>query len=363
MSIKYKIDIALFAPNVRSGGGIKLLTHLIGAISKNNNCCYFLNTNTKYLFEKMLYSQTVIWCESSFLGRLKAEFLILKYTKHSKLIFSFNNHKPFLVWRSNIFVYLHNVFVIDTYNFGKGYFQKKTMSFLETALFYLTVISDAKIIVQTPTMLEILVKKFAWRRGIVSRTRLFPFTGPLDMDAKPRKDPPEWDYFYPAADVPHKNHLNLIQAWILLKNEGVEKSLVLTIKKDSEVGTIVMGLVDKHSLNVKNIGWADDAKMAYIYSSSKSLIYPSFNESFGLPLIEASQIGMDIIAAERDYVRNICSPKETFDPTSALSISRAVLRHCNHEVRTINIMDPTDIFKIFDEESKSKFMDKASRVL
>ena len=352
MSHKHKIDITIFAPNVRSGGGIKLLKHLIGAMSRKHRCFYFLHSSNKDLFENVLDNQKVLWCEGSLLGRLKAEVLIIKYAKLSGLIFSFNNHKPLLIWRGNVFVYFHNVFVIHSYKFEKGFWQKRFMSFLDSALFYLTVISDAKIIVQTPTMLESLLGKFAWRRGLASRMRLFPFTGPLGMGVKPRKGPLEWDYFYPADDVPHKNHLNLIQAWILLKHEGVEKSLVLTIKNDSEVGTIVMGLVDKHSLNVINIGWADDAKMAYTYSSCKSLIYPSFNESFGLPLIEASQIGMDIVAAERDYVRNICSPKETFDPTSALSISRAVLRHCNHEVRPINIMEPSEIIKIFDEEPK-----------
>jgi glycosyltransferase involved in cell wall biosynthesis len=57
------------------------------------------------------------------------------------------------------------------------------------------------------------------------------------------------------------------------------------------------------------------------------LIYPSLFESFGLPLLEARQAGLPIIAAELDYVRDIVEPVVSFDPESALSIARAVMRY------------------------------------
>ena len=56
------------------------------------------------------------------------------------------------------------------------------------------------------------------------------------------------------------------------------------------------------------------------------MIFPSTSESFGLPLVEAAHLGLPILAPELDYVRDVCSPVQTFDPTSPLSIARAVKR-------------------------------------
>jgi glycosyltransferase involved in cell wall biosynthesis len=63
-----------------------------------------------------------------------------------------------------------------------------------------------------------------------------------------------------------------------------------------------------------------------LYSSVDALIYPSKFESFGLPLIEAEQSGLPILAPELDYVRDVVIPEQTFDSGSATSIARAVKR-------------------------------------
>ena len=45
-----------------------------------------------------------------------------------------------------------------------------------------------------------------------------------------------------------------------------------------------------------------------------------------LPLLEAARAGVRIVASERDCVRDVCRPHETFDPESPVSIARAVAR-------------------------------------
>jgi len=45
-----------------------------------------------------------------------------------------------------------------------------------------------------------------------------------------------------------------------------------------------------------------------------------------LPLVEAAACGLPVVAAELDYVRDVVTPLETFDPESPLSIARAVRR-------------------------------------
>ncbi len=67
--------------------------------------------------------------------------------------------------------------------------------------------------------------------------------------------------------------------------------------------------------------------MLRLYLRAGALIYPSFSESLGLPLLEAQAAGLPVLASERDYVRDLLEPDETFDPASPLSIARAVKRH------------------------------------
>jgi glycosyltransferase involved in cell wall biosynthesis len=76
------------------------------------------------------------------------------------------------------------------------------------------------------------------------------------------------------------------------------------------------------------------------------LIYPSQLESFGLPLVEAVSLGLDVIASELDYVRDVVYPVQTFDPTSALSIARAVKRYCGLTDPAFQLNSPAEFLKI-----------------
>ena len=136
------------------------------------------------------------------------------------------------------------------------------------------------------------------------------------------------NFIYIASGDLHKNHKNLIEAWKILALKGIKCSLTLTIDE------IIYPVITKHineaieqyGLNIKNVGNLDAIELSLLYQTSQVLIYPSFVESLGLPLLEASDYGLEILAPEMDYIRDIIIPAQTFDPSSAKSISRAVER-------------------------------------
>ena len=112
-----------------------------------------------------------------------------------------------------------------------------------------------------------------------------------------------------------------------MAKNGIFPSLVLTLpKSDKSVIQLVDRFVLKYKLNIKNLYTLDQENLLKTYRKSRALIYPSFSESFGLPLSEVSYLNIPIIASELDFVRDVCDPNETFDPNSPLSISRAVER-------------------------------------
>ncbi|MBY0579459.1 MAG: glycosyltransferase [Burkholderiales bacterium] len=138
----------------------------------------------------------------------------------------------------------------------------------------------------------------------------------------------KYDFVYVASGEAHKNHRNLLEAWRLLADEGLKPSLALTI--DPESYPFLANEISRHKqeygLNIVNLGHVPAADIPAFYQSSSALIFPSQVESFGLPLIEATQLGLPVLAPELDYVRDVIQPAETFDPNSPVSIARAVRR-------------------------------------
>ena len=90
------------------------------------------------------------------------------------------------------------------------------------------------------------------------------------------------DFCYVADYQPHKNHDNLLKAWDLLEEEGIVPSLALTIPKFCVTNGCKSKSITYHDQ-------LDHKGVIELYQKSRSLIYPSKIESFGLPLIEASE--------------------------------------------------------------------------
>jgi glycosyltransferase involved in cell wall biosynthesis len=137
-----------------------------------------------------------------------------------------------------------------------------------------------------------------------------------------------YDFLYVATGEPHKNHLTLLEAWKLLASEGLYPSLCLTVSESDYpvLARIVEQTKADLKLNIYNVPAASPSEMRQLYRQARAMVYPSVMESFGLPLVEARQAGLSIIAAELDYVRDLIDPEESFDPHSPQSIARAIKR-------------------------------------
>lgn len=109
------------------------------------------------------------------------------------------------------------------------------------------------------------------------------------------------DYiFYPANTWPHKNHMNLLKAYKILKEEHhTDLKLVFTgdskqQKKDIE------GYIKDNGLegDIKYLGYLPQEDMPYIFANARMLAFPSIFEGFGIPLVEAMKAGVAIACSE-----------------------------------------------------------------
>jgi glycosyltransferase involved in cell wall biosynthesis len=183
----------------------------------------------------------------------------------------------------------------------------------------------ARFIVQSRTMATLVCRQFPSQNPIL----ILPLYGDIGVPcSRAQSREKQFDFIYVADGEPHKNHRNLIEAWCLLASEEIRPSLALTIdpSRYAPLCAFIQERCTAHDLNITNLGVVTPQEILARYLASSALVFPSNFESFGLPLIEASQVGLPIIAGERDFVRDVCSPVHTFDPESPVSICRAIRR-------------------------------------
>jgi glycosyltransferase involved in cell wall biosynthesis len=316
------MKIIVYAGNVHQGGGQKLLTSLILAIEQPA----ILFVDSRYQLPTILNNQIeIIQINPNIKSRLKAEFYLKRLSRSDDMVICFGNLPPLLKISGRVFVYLQNRYLCTNTSLKGFPIKDKLRIFLERAWLRLF-LRNAKIIVQGVTM----------KRNVYSflgqNSMIMPFFN-SDKSANPKIEADyHYDYLYVASGEPHKNHLKLIAAWILLSEYGLNPSLRLTLnlENDTLLSRTISDKIKKYKLNISS-QVASSGEIKKLYTQSKTLIYPSFFESFGLPLLEARDNGLTIIASERDYVRDVIVPHYTFDPDSELSVARAVMRHIGKE--------------------------------
>lgn len=114
-------------------------------------------------------------------------------------------------------------------------------------------------------------------------------------------------YIMVSTISPHKNHEYAIDAFEHLWSEGKEIRLLLIGKIGWKCDAIVHRIKNhpqwkEHLFMVND---APDTELAYCYKNAKSLVFPSLCEGFGLPLIEAMQYGLPVMASDIPVFREI----------------------------------------------------------
>ena len=106
-----------------------------------------------------------------------------------------------------------------------------------------------------------------------------------------------------------KNHIALLQVWQRLEAimGAATPFLVIVGQRGWEAGA-AQTLLDSHpgsNAPVVELGRADDATLAGLIAGARALLMPSFAEGFGLPVIEALQLGTPVIASDLPVFREI----------------------------------------------------------
>ena len=334
--------LILHAPGVHVGGGLVILKELL---SKTNpkDTILFIDERAFDVGQEQGFRK-IYTISHSIVGRIRAEYLLRKICQKNDTILCFHGLPPFFLKHGNIVVFEQNRLHIEKGSLSKYPIKTRIRLNVERTVCSLFKNRVKLYIVQTKSMFDTLIK---WH-GKAPKIHIIPimYSPSVSLIKEEIVYEKKYDLVYIADGGAHKNHHNLILSLVLLSQANLFPSLCLTIPFSNK-GLInyLNDCIDNYKIRVKNIGVLPHEEIWELYNSSRALIFPSTVESFGLPLLEATKFGLPIIAAEKDYVRDVCIPAETFDPHSPTSISRAIKRFLKINEPPLRLFDASEFIK------------------
>lgn len=137
-------------------------------------------------------------------------------------------------------------------------------------------------------------------RRVPQSVAIWPGTPHLAMPAGARVPVAPAEFVILGTIEGRKNHALLLDVWErLVAAHGEEAPKLVIIGRRGWANDDVFGRLDAGSLGgkVEETGALDDATIARRLAGATALLFPSFAEGYGLPLVEALDAGVPVIAS------------------------------------------------------------------
>jgi glycosyltransferase involved in cell wall biosynthesis len=138
-------------------------------------------------------------------------------------------------------------------------------------------------------------------------------------------------FFYPATAQSYKNHKVLFQSLEYLYQKDIcNYTLFLTVTLE-ELSDYCKQVYLRIKENIILVGYVDKERMVQLYSNT-ILLFPSYIESYPMPLAEAKLLNRRIIAADCDFSREILAgydKVEYFNPFDALGLANLIMKYAD----------------------------------
>lgn len=114
---------------------------------------------------------------------------------------------------------------------------------------------------------------------------------------------------------PHKNIETLLRAYALLRGERMRDLTVAIVGSDTSGGARLRAVASELKIRPVWIQDARTAELAELYRGAEVLVQPSFEEGFGLPVVEAMACGTPVICSKRGALPEVGGEAAVyFDP-------------------------------------------------
>ena len=308
----------IYAAGIHSGGGLFILNYLKNNMKVNEDIIYLDERLKKDPFFNKF---KVFLVKDNFFSKIYSEFEIRKYTNSNiKKIVFLNGLPPIFKYKSKVITYFQNANIL---NFINKFDKVISSNLLRSLKFFLFKKNVNKWIVFSESAKKNLEKSI--HKRIVYKENIT-----IQIEIK-KKDKKVYDFIYPANGGSHKNHKNLIEAFIILAKLNIFPKLLITLNKIDMNKLKIDHYCKKFKLKISNKPDDDRNNFLKNYSKSKALIFPSYSETLGLPLMEARKFGIDILASNRTFAKEYTNKKKLFNPEKPKDIADTIIEYIQNK--------------------------------
>ncbi len=331
--------ILIDALYINKGGGAVLLQYLIEKIlahSKREQFFFLLDPRFQ---RPAQLDRNYLVIPNSMKDRLK--FYKQNRGKYTK-VFCFANTPPPINMGVPAYTYFHNQKLLEApkRKFTKMYF-KQYLKYLVVKRFNM---NTDYYIVQTPHMASELTAL-----GLKDNAHCLsiPFYDNKKYSGgyKPFDQRVKDEFVFISNPSPQKNYPTLLDAWEYLLSQGQTPKLHVTIDNTAPQFIARVNELNARGARIVNHVYVDPRAL---YFTCPYLIFPSIIESFGLPLIEAADSGMKVLASNLPYVYDVVKPSLAFEPYDKLSIADAVMKALSTDLPFPEVVTRNEADKLVD---------------
>lgn len=310
----------VFASNIHTGGGKELLDEFVSELTPQD----ILIVNEKYTTPKKTKVGKIIKVGHSIISRLQAEYLLkkvsLNFPEHEILMFG--NLPPMLKLSNKVTVFFQNMILVPNFPLTNFPLKTKVRLLLERSIFAAFKRNIDTFWVQSNYVDEVTSKFWKFKnikvKPIVPKYLNSPYETADEKNMK-------YDFICVSANLPHKNLLNLFLAWKQIFEQFPHKKLLIVLNNHENNNPNFLCGAEKYGIMVKNQKNKNELKDLYL--QSKNLVFPSTIESFGLPILEAKHYGLNIIASDIGYAKELGVCDAFFDPHSPQEIYESLRKY------------------------------------
>lgn len=316
------------------GGAVTILNQFIDEFKADDKNDYYVALSVlDYQDTNHVYFLKLPWVKRSHIHRLFFDRIYIKkliHRIHPDMVLTLQN-KAVSSGRIPQDVYFHNALPIAEKRFR--FKESKKLWIYQNVIGLLTRFSLKKarsITVQAEWIKKSLSEKWKIDGNRISVKRPCIDNSRFNM-YQFRNDVEGCHLFYPAIGSIYKNHLALLEACAhIWDSEGRDCGLTLTLTgKENSLSKSCRELIDSKAYPIRFAGRLNSAEMSEMYNCT-TLVFPSYLETIGLPLMEAMLFQCDILAADCEYSHETLrgyNKVSFFDPFDVSSVELVIRKY------------------------------------
>jgi glycosyltransferase involved in cell wall biosynthesis len=169
-----------------------------------------------------------------------------------------------------------------------------------------------------------------------------PGLGGLDRPLKTAAErSPERPYFLCVGSLqPHKNLAGVLKAWETFRQRHTGYSLKVVGRAQGNFAKLGLDL-SALPKEIEFTGYISDSELIALYRGATGFLYPSIEEGFGLPVVEAFYCGCPVITSDRSCLPEVAGnaallaspndPQQLAEMMSMLVASAGLREHCRQQ--------------------------------